>query len=879
MSASLIRLSKRSAACLVIAWSTVAPAFAGSYGRHRIPDVYGRLKITVKNADDEKGIAQATVVLEDSANVHSKIKLTTGADGSVTTDLLEARVWHITSNAGDFQEDKQDATVARDTTTEVEVLLEPIKEKTIVIKGQKNVVKTGDTSQSTTRDRSFNKLFPATGGNPQSLQKELVSAPGMVLDSNGQVHPGGEHSGTTLYFNGVQIPGAFQGKFGQLLSPTALQSIDVQTGGFAPEYGSEAAAILNVNLRSGTLTPFQSYEAQVGSFRSAFGDLTFGGQVGQEYGQPLDNGVRARQLAYFVDITARTTANATEPPQPQIQSDHNLGDSYTGIANFDFHASDKDTLSFFISDNPANNQIVNRTGLPTAYSAFGQGYGFNGWRNANGSVAASQVVNPGGLGSSVDQLAAQNAVGQDDNQTDHNEFGVLTWRRNMSNQWTSLLSFALMHAGIDTTNNNPAIPSLEYGVLPVDNSIEYNPTIHRNSHDAELTGSMTSSQTSHTFKTGFVFDQQNGEESYQLIPGSQLALDFLANPAVGQPGLLPTGTYAVDGSGNPITDVYGNQIFEAAAGATSPVLYVRRDGHYAAGYAQDTWKMTKKLTLNYGLRLDNYDQTQTSSTAGQAPVQSSVDQSFLSPRINAAYALDSKSVLRADYDRLVTQPPLAEGQILGTQIKPETWSQFDAAIERQVGAGQSVRVAAYKKLITNQIDTSLLIGQTQMGAYTSVNFQRGHTQGIDLTYNLTPEAVKGLAAYITYTNSLAKPSGAVNGNEALYGDAPTYNDHDQLNTISTGANYTFLRTGTSLGADFYFGSGVESSRLSPDSSRQSRNYLNLSLVQPHILPHVDLELLIENVFDDRSVINFESGFSGTRFQQGRSFEVALKGTF
>jgi hypothetical protein len=31
-----------------------------------------------------------------------------------------------------------------------------------------------------------------------------------------------------------------------------------------------------------------------------------------------------------------------------------------------------------------------------------------------------------------------------------------------------------------------------------------------------------------------------------------------------------------------------------------------------------------------------------------------------------------------------------------------------------------------------------------------------------------------------------------------------------------------------------------------------------------------LELDISNLFDSREVINFQSGFSGTRFQQGRS---------
>lgn len=875
MYASRLRLSKRLVAFSIIMMLTVASAFA---------DVFGRLRIIVKNADTEKPLAKATVVLEDSANVHPKITLTTGDDGTVTTDLLEARPWHITTDATDFEEDKRDFTVARDTTTDVEILLEPAKEKTITIKGQRNVVKTRDTSNSTTRDLTFDKLFPAQGGNPQSLQKELVTAPAMVLDSNGQVHPGGEHNATTLYFDGVQIPGAFQGRFGQIISGTAVQSLDIQTGGYAPEYGSEVAAIINVNLRAGTLTPFADYYTSFGSYSSVFDDLSFGGQIGQEYGEPLDNGQRARRLAYFVDLTAHQTADATEPPQPTPQTDHNFGNSYTGLANFDYHASDKDTLSFFAADNPANNELPDRYGLPSTYAPFGQGYGFNGWRDANGAVAANQVGavgNAGALGSGVVKgLESQYAEGQSDNQVDHNEFGVLTWRRDISQQWTSLLSFAMTHAGIDTTNLNPQINNLFFnmadpgagGSLPLDNSIEYNPTIHRNEHDAEITGSITSSQAAHTFKSGFVFDQQNGEENYQLIPQSQMAMDFLANQAItfGQPSLLPAGHYTG------ATDVYGDPVYLANAGATSPTEYVQKKGHYAAAYAQDTWRATKKLTFNYGLRFDNYDQTQNSTVGGVASSQS-VNQSFLSPRINGAYAFDSKTVLRADFDRLVTQPPLAEGALLGEQIKPETWSQFDAALERQVGPGQSVRVAVYKKLITNQIDTSLLVGQTLMGAYSSVNFEKGHTQGIEFTYNLTPQAVKGLAAYVTYTNSLAKPSGNIDGEPG--NPAPTYNDHDQLNTLSMGANYTFSRSGTQLGGDFYFGSGVESSRLSGDLPRNSRYYLNLSLLQPHLLPHIDLEFLVENVTNNLAVINFESGFSGTRFQQGRAFTVALKGTF
>ncbi|HEY3779472.1 MAG TPA: hypothetical protein VGL56_00205 [Fimbriimonadaceae bacterium] len=285
------------AGCVVVLLS-LCPAVA---------DVYGRLKFIVKNADDEKPLTKGNITLEDSTNVHPKVTLKIGPDGTITTDPLEVRAWHITTSSDNFEDDKRDVTVVRDTTTEVEVLMEPVKEKTITIKASKTTVKTSDVSTSSVRDQQFRQEFP-TSSNPQSLQKELVTAPGMVLDSNGQVHPGGEHNATTIYINGYQLPGAFQGKFGQVLSGTAAQSIDVQTGGYAPEYGSEAAAILNVDLRAGTVNPFFNYDAEAGSFKTLFDQFTFGGQLGQPYGEPLDSGQQARRFSYFVDVTRRSTA-------------------------------------------------------------------------------------------------------------------------------------------------------------------------------------------------------------------------------------------------------------------------------------------------------------------------------------------------------------------------------------------------------------------------------------------------------------------------------------------------------------------------------------------------------------------------------------------
>src|ERR1051326_8388510 len=78
-------------------------------------DVFGRLKFTVKNAADEKPLANAKITLKDSAGVHPDVTLTTDASGSATSPQLEARAWTVTTTAekpDTFETGKQQATVA-----------------------------------------------------------------------------------------------------------------------------------------------------------------------------------------------------------------------------------------------------------------------------------------------------------------------------------------------------------------------------------------------------------------------------------------------------------------------------------------------------------------------------------------------------------------------------------------------------------------------------------------------------------------------------------------------------------------------------------------------------------------------------------------------
>ena len=132
--------------------------------------------------------------------------------------------------------------VSADTSTPVEVLLEPLQEKVVKITGQKQVVTSTQTTTASHRDQTFIQTYTNVA-NPLDLPSLEIANPGFVQDSVNQVHPRGEHCGTTISIDGFDLPGANQGRVGQVITPSDVQSADVLTGAYAPEYGGETAAI------------------------------------------------------------------------------------------------------------------------------------------------------------------------------------------------------------------------------------------------------------------------------------------------------------------------------------------------------------------------------------------------------------------------------------------------------------------------------------------------------------------------------------------------------------------------------------------------------------------------------------------------------------
>lgn len=805
------------------------------------------VRFVVVDARTRQPVAGAWVLLEDPGGSHSPQALSTGPVTAGPTCVFNLRTWTAESAAESGVKSTLITIPVGVTVTLQGQTQPPVQDIYVRVTATRLLPQHANPiAPGTTLNQTQIQSKAGVGGN---IQKVIEGTTGVASDSAGQQHVRGEHADISYVVDGVPLPDTLSGRQGSVVVPATIQRLEILTGGFAPEFGGQTAAILNVTTLPGANRSHTDIAFEGGTYDTTNGDFTTLG--------PL-----SKYASYVLDLGATRTRNYLEPQQPDNQTAHNIGAGENYFTKLRFNTSRRDTLQLTLSSNPDSYQNSNRTGLPASFVAAGQGFGFLGLRDANGVRPDTNQANPGGLGSEVIPLPSQEAEGQDIFLREASEFGTLSWRRQLAASTSSLLALTLLHAGQDVRNHNPAVNLLS---LPIDNSIEYNPTTARNIHHVQVTGGLTYKRGRHEIKTGFLADDQNGDESYHIVPASQLALDELAALSG---NLAPAGAVQTDAKGNPVLDVNGNPVYVPTS-STSPTLRVHRSGFYRAAYLQDTWQASHRLTINYGLRADWYKQSQ---NLGQ-PI---VDVKTNSPRINFSYNLDRLTILRWSYNHLLNTPPLAQGAVVGLPIQPEILDQYDVSMERQVGPGQTIALAYYVKQIRNQVDTGLLIPGSQIGLYSAVNFQIGAVHGIEFAYEITPRHNVGWDASIDYTYSIAAPNGVDNTGAP----APDFNDHDQRNTVGIDVAYDF-KGGASAGIVLNHGSGLASSPVPPSDKRIPRTRVDLSFsTGPRPFHgHGGLNLNVINLLDDRTVINFLSGFSGTRFQQGRRVSLSLFANF
>jgi outer membrane receptor protein involved in Fe transport len=262
-------------------------------------------------------------------------------------------------------------------------------------------------------------------------------------------------------------------------------------------------------------------------------------------------------------------------------------------------------------------------------------------------------------------------------------------------------------------------------------------------------------------------------------------------------------------------------------------------------YAQDEWRLTEKLTLNYGLRFDQMFQY--------------VDANQFSPRANLTYKPWWGTVLHAGYMRTFTPPPQVLGRPIPTQIfdnttaaaavpnvgsiEPERAHVVDAGVTQQLlpqcPAGTSGLFTKAPVATTNcpslEVGADVyykrakdLLDDGQFGqAYvlTAFNYEKAENYGLELTArfrvgNFTADTSWGFARQ--HANTIASNQSLFGPDElAFIANNWINTDHEQYVSGSGRVAYRWTDThswwdGTVASATMIYGSGLRSGFANTD---------------------------------------------------------------
>lgn len=674
------------------------------------------------------------------------------------------------------------------------------KEYVVNVKEKRHLVQSTSTGSKSDITKEDIKTLP--GGDSISLPKLLASTtPGVTQGPFGQMFIRGNHANIQYQIDGVQLPDAMGGTFGDSFSPRNIDHMEVITGGVPAEYGERLSAVMNIVTKSGPETPSGEAQVSYGSYGTLNPQVSYGGSDA------------SGRLRYYVAFNYLQTGRGLDTPEPLNYDTQSRG----GVDAVHDNATVNDQFARFDyqydNDNKFTLNLFNSTRfyqIPNFPSSFQPGDAYFS------STYTDQFGNTG-----------QNSwtpAWTDNSQTELNSYLEFVWKHSFSP--SSFLQVAPYYKRSGLQFSSDAANDL--GAVNTSNAaaIWMNRTIDNYGLKTDYTQRWNES---HLLKSGFQVQQSNGA---------------------------------------------GNFTLQQTAAAAPATFGTPDHGSTEAVYVQDSYSISKPLTVNYGLR---YSATQFNSQG------ISSQDGLLQPRVGVEYLVTETTKLHAFYGKLFQPAPFEDlrdaFQSTGSfatpyDLKAEKDDFYEVGIAQQVGEAHLVRAAYYYKDATNMLDDTQLLSTAIAQPY---NFEHGFATGLE--FSIAGQLNSHWSDFFNYAYEDARGEGISGGTFAFSASNPApaagtylFLDHVQLNTANAGVTYkaeSFWSTLTGI-----YGSGL---RTRSDNGGALPGHTTFDYTIGYSFHdtdwwskwHVSLDLI--NILNNSYPVTIANGYNGNHYAPGQEW--------
>ncbi len=598
------------------------------------------------------------------------------------------------------------------------------------------------------------------GGENTALNQVILQAPGVAQDSFGQLHIRGEHNGLQYRINGIILPEGIS-VFGQTLDPRLAESVRLIDGALPAEYGNRTAGIIDIQTKTGLFDNGGEVSLYGGSHGTLNPSASYAGSSGG--------------FNYFVSGDYNTNTLGVESPDGRSDPAHDRTKQYHlfGFAQEILDQNSSVTAVAGVSNEMF--QIPNTIGLqPTGLDGI-VGLG-------------PQSPDSGDFLLRANGQTAFPSQALDERQRETTDYGILSYLRSDGNLDTQVSLFGRFSSLFFTPGAN--VGDLLYDGLA---QTAYKRDV---AYGVQAEGAWHLGDT-HTARFGLLYqaDDIASRTSSLVLPTDS------GGPASPNPNPLctdPTQTCQISDAPLAIPD-------NGTKHAWAYGLYV-----------QDEWKIFPRLTLNYGLRYDEYGAFD--------------KENQLSPRANLVWTPTDTTTVHAGFARYFSPPPIelvastdialydnttAAGDHTDTTPKAERADYYDAGVVQKLFEGAQIGLDSFFKASHNLID------EGQFGApiiLTPFNYQTGRQYGGELSLNYQAD---GFTGYVNAAYERADGRDIVSsefqfdpGDLAYIANHYIPLDHQQIGTISAGASYKW--EDVLFSTDLLYGTGLRRDGATPN---------------------------------------------------------------